>query len=178
LKMKVKPANFSGPPHFERMKGKCFSNILDEYKYEFCPFSNITQFEQSMRWNPYSGILGVWQEWEIENNTFVAMLMKNGDGCNDRNREVKIYFKCGRKTEILNVTEPSTCWYHMILQTPLVCPTDAMLVYPVMSKEHQLEWDDIETKLFHQEITNKGYKKKLNQLFEKAGFYLSEEKKK
>ena len=28
------------------------------YSYELCPFANVTQTEQSLRWNPYSGILG------------------------------------------------------------------------------------------------------------------------
>lgn len=28
------------------------------YKYEFCPFHNVTQHEQTFRWNAYSGILG------------------------------------------------------------------------------------------------------------------------
>lgn len=28
------------------------------YKYVFCPFHNVTQHEQSFRWNAYSGILG------------------------------------------------------------------------------------------------------------------------
>lgn len=28
------------------------------YKYELCPFHNVTQHEQTFRWNAYSGILG------------------------------------------------------------------------------------------------------------------------
>lgn len=32
--------------------------LLSRYKYEFCPFHNITQHEQTFRWNAYSGILG------------------------------------------------------------------------------------------------------------------------
>lgn len=28
------------------------------YKYEFCPFHNVTQKEQTVRWNAFAGILG------------------------------------------------------------------------------------------------------------------------
>ena len=106
---------------------------LHRYKYEFCPFHNITQHEQSFRWNAYSGILGwvqlaqpspictrvpsnhidhaafvllitevfpltftpgslnrIWQEWEIVNNTFMAMWMREGDVCGNRNRQTKV----------------------------------------------------------------------------------------
>ncbi|KAL5018299.1 hypothetical protein ScPMuIL_004021 [Solemya velum] len=76
LKMRVKPSNFSGPSHLQRLVGKCFSLVTDSYKYDFCPFSNVTQHEKSLRWNPYSGILGVWQEWEIVNNTFISMIFR------------------------------------------------------------------------------------------------------
>lgn len=32
--------------------------VTPRYKYEFCPFHNVTQHEQTFRWNAYSGILG------------------------------------------------------------------------------------------------------------------------
>lgn len=36
------------------------------YKYEFCPFHNVTQHEQTFRWNAYSGILGcAGAGWEL-----------------------------------------------------------------------------------------------------------------
>lgn len=34
--------------------------------------------------------LRVWQEWDIENNTFVAMVMREGDKCADKQRSVKV----------------------------------------------------------------------------------------
>lgn len=34
------------------------SSCTPRYKYEFCPFHNVTQHEQTFRWNAYSGILG------------------------------------------------------------------------------------------------------------------------
>lgn len=32
----------------------------------------------------------VWQEWEIENNTFTAMEMREGEKCGDIHRTVKV----------------------------------------------------------------------------------------
>ena len=32
----------------------------------------------------------VWQEWEIENNTFVAMVMREGDKCGSNQRTMKV----------------------------------------------------------------------------------------
>ncbi|XP_050392112.1 N-acetylglucosamine-1-phosphotransferase subunit gamma isoform X2 [Patella vulgata] len=177
LTMRVKPANFSGPPHLKRLVGKCFNKILESYKYKFCPFSNVTQHEQSLRWNPYSGVLGVWQEWEIRNNTFVAMVMGDGDSCGEKFRLTKVFFVCGNKSVILNVTEPHTCEYHLTFQTVLVCHKNAMLVYPMLSKPERDTWNQLETLLAYEEITQKGYQKKLRLLFEQAGLYLTKEKK-
>lgn len=36
----------------------------------------------------------VWQEWEIENNTFTAMRMVEGDDCGDKQRSVRVRIFC------------------------------------------------------------------------------------
>ncbi|XP_061197191.1 N-acetylglucosamine-1-phosphotransferase subunit gamma-like [Saccostrea echinata] len=178
LKMRIKPSNFTGPTHLKRLYGKCFSKEMNEYRYEFCPFFNVTQHEQSYRWNPFSGVLGVWQEWEIENNTFIAMNMREGEKCGDFHRTVKVIFSCGDKHDIVNVTEPSTCNYHMRFTSPYVCHRDSMLVYPTLSEKLQQAWDQLEGELYREEMTQKGYDKHLRKIFEKAGYYIPQEEKK
>lgn len=32
----------------------------------------------------------IWQEWEITNNTFTGMWMRDGDTCGSKNRETKV----------------------------------------------------------------------------------------
>ncbi|KAH9523661.1 hypothetical protein Btru_040621 [Bulinus truncatus] len=155
LKVRVQPANYSGPPHFRRLTGRCFISVIRNYKYKFCPFSNVTQHEQGLHWNPYRGVLGVWQEWEIVNNTFVAMMMNDGDPCGNIFRSVKVTFMCGNHSEIVNASEPQTCKYHIIFMTPLVCHPDSMLVYPTLSKDLQKEWDNLEVIMARQELTTK-----------------------
>ncbi|XP_038064599.1 N-acetylglucosamine-1-phosphotransferase subunit gamma-like [Patiria miniata] len=177
LKPKVKPANFSGPPHLKRLVGRCFSKTINSYKYELCPFQNVTQHEQSLRWNPYSGILGIWQEWEIEGNVFKSMLMKEGDACMSKNRKVTVSLRCGALNSIANVSEPSTCEYSMVFITPLVCHQHSLLVYPTLSESLRSRWDEIEGELFNEEITLQGYQKKLTQIFQDAGYVLNASKK-
>ncbi|KAK7112806.1 N-acetylglucosamine-1-phosphotransferase subunit gamma-like [Littorina saxatilis] len=173
LKMRVQPANVSGPPHLFHMQKKCFSKTFENYKYTFCPFSNITQHEQGYHWNPYNGILGVWQEWEIENNTFVSMEMQEGDDCGQIQRSLKVKLECGNTTDIISVSEPSTCHYVMVFHTPLVCHPQSLLVYPTLSTELRAKWDQLEGRRYRKELTEKGYKKRLQLIFEEAGLRLT-----
>ncbi|XP_071963826.1 N-acetylglucosamine-1-phosphotransferase subunit gamma-like isoform X2 [Antedon mediterranea] len=174
LKPRIKPANFTGPPHLRRLMGRCFSLVQSSYKYEFCPFQNVTQHEQSMRWNPYSGILGIWQEWEIHNNTFYALRMKEGDVCGDKGREVTVRLLCGTKNEVTAVSEPVTCKYQMEFKTPLVCHNHSLLVYPTLSVELRNKWNELEGQLLEEDITQQGYQKRLNEIFKAAGYIMDE----
>lgn len=177
LSAKVKPSNFSGPSHLKVLKGQCFSLKLNEYKYKFCPFDNVTQHEQTYRWNPYSGILGIWKEWYIVNNTFHSMLMANGDSCGSETREAEVVLSCGRVNNLTAVSEPKTCSYRLSFQTPLVCHEDSRLVYPRINKTLQKEWDNLEQELHDGEITTKGYDFFLKKIFWKAGLVSNPEEK-
>ncbi|XP_078414549.1 N-acetylglucosamine-1-phosphotransferase subunit gamma isoform X2 [Cetorhinus maximus] len=170
LQPKIRPAAVSGPAHLHRLAGKCFSMTESAYKYEFCPFHNITQHEQTFRWNAYSGILGIWQEWEIENNTFVGMWMKEGDSCGTRNRQTKVLLKCGPSHKLVQVSEPNTCIYYLSFETPLVCHPHSLLVYPNLKKELQNRWDQAKQSLYDGLITQQGYRKLLQVIFGDAGY--------
>ncbi|XP_074476383.1 N-acetylglucosamine-1-phosphotransferase subunit gamma [Sebastes fasciatus] len=174
LQPKVTPTPVSGPAHFHRLAGKCFTLIESTYKYEFCPFHNITQHEQSFRWNAYSGILGIWQEWEIANNTFTGMWMRDGDTCGTRNRETKIIFVCSANSKLAQVSEPSTCVYSLTFETPLVCHPHSLLVYPTLSETLQTEWDEAEQARYEDLITEQGYNNLLRDIFEDAGLLKSQ----
>ncbi|XP_014679479.1 PREDICTED: N-acetylglucosamine-1-phosphotransferase subunit gamma-like [Priapulus caudatus] len=173
LTLRIKPVSFSGPPQFRRLIGKCFNLTADSYRYDFCPFHNIAQHEQSLRWSPYSGVLGVWQQWQITNNTFEAMVMEEGDVCGNTSRSSVVFFTCGSKNMLYEVKEPHRCRYVARFQTPLVCHGDAMLVYPQLLPELQKQWDVVETRFMRQELTEQGYTKKLKQLFVAAGLQMS-----
>ncbi|XP_073411299.1 N-acetylglucosamine-1-phosphotransferase subunit gamma [Dendrobates tinctorius] len=170
LQPRTDPSPVSGPPHLFRLAGKCFSFVESTYKYEFCPFHNVTQHEQTFRWNAYSGILGIWQEWEIENNTFTGMWMRSGDSCGNMNRQTKVHLVCGRSNKLSAVSEPSTCVYSMTFETPLVCHPHSLLVYPSLGETMRSRWDEAEQSLYDQLITEQGYKKRLQDIFREAGY--------
>ncbi|XP_029641293.1 N-acetylglucosamine-1-phosphotransferase subunit gamma isoform X1 [Octopus sinensis] len=170
LVMQINPANFSGPPHFRSLIGKCFNKSDNMYQYKFCPFFNVTQHELSLRWNPYNGILGVWQDWEIANNTFTAMLLKEGDKCGSISRTSRVVFECAPEHQLKNVSEPRTCEYLFTFQTPFVCHPNAMLVYPTLEDHLRDAWDELEGQYVREEITKKGYNKELTKIFQRAGF--------
>nr|XP_020024913.1 N-acetylglucosamine-1-phosphotransferase subunit gamma isoform X2 [Castor canadensis] len=178
LQPKREPSPVSGPPHLFRLSGKCFSLVESMYKYEFCPFHNVTQHEQTFRWNAYSGILGIWHEWEITNNTFAGMWMSDGDSCRSRSRQSKpklrlpfqVELACGRRNRLAHVSEPSTCAYALTFETPLVCHPHSLLVYPTLPEALQQRWDQVEQDLADELITPQGYEKLLRALFEDAGY--------
>lgn len=175
LMARVKPSPVLGPPHLHVLAGKCFSLINNGYKYEFCPFHNVTQKEQTVRWNAFAGILGVWKEWVIANNTFEAMLFTNGDMCpGEKPRQTKVLLRCGEQNKVMSVVEPSICHYELRFETPLACPIDAFLVYPVLSPEGQKEWEQIEEALYREELTMQGYNKYRRVLFQKENLILQD----
>ncbi|KAL8603567.1 hypothetical protein ACOMHN_022519 [Nucella lapillus] len=176
LKMRVQPANVSGPPHLQHLRKRCFSKTFENYKYNLCPFSNVTQHEQGYHWNPYNGVLGVWQEWEIENNTFLSMEMTDGDNCGNIRRSIKVKFACGNSSEIVSVSEPETCHYMMVFSTTRVCHPHSMLVYPTLPPHLRASWNQLEGRRHRLELTEKGYKKRLQVILEEAGLRLSSEK--
>ncbi|XP_015687227.1 N-acetylglucosamine-1-phosphotransferase subunit gamma [Protobothrops mucrosquamatus] len=178
LQPKAGPSPISGPEHLFKLAGKCFGYVESTYKYEFCPFYNVTQHEQTFRWNAYNGILGIWHEWEIENNTFVGMWMREGDSCETKNRETKVLLVCGKNNRLAQVSEPSTCVYSLTFETPLVCHPHSLLVYPTLPEALQRKWDEVEQLLYDELITKQGYKKRLRVLFEEGSLLKSTRDKK
>jgi N-acetylglucosamine-1-phosphate transferase gamma subunit len=169
ITLSVKPGNLTGPPPFKSLAGKCFSLTVNNYKYEMCPFDNVTQKEQTSRWNAYSGALGVWKEWVIEVNSFVGWLMPNGDSCGSKTRQTKVLLVCGKENSVVNVSEPKTCEYVMEFRTPLACSRRNMAVYPWLSVELQEQWDNVERERFNRDITEQGYKRYLTTIWKSAG---------
>ncbi|XP_029857153.1 N-acetylglucosamine-1-phosphotransferase subunit gamma isoform X2 [Aquila chrysaetos chrysaetos] len=141
LQPKMSPSAVSGPAHLFRLAGKCFS------------------FVEST----------IWHEWEIDNNTFVGMWMREGDSCETKSRQTKVHLVCGKSNKLAYVSEPSTCVYSLTFETPLVCHPHSLLVYPTLTEALQRKWDEAEQLLYDELITDQGYKKILKEIFEEAG---------
>lgn len=168
LVAKVKPSNISGPVQLHRLLGVCYNVTLDRYRYSFCPFQNMTQYEISNRWNAYQGVIGIWDQWNIENNKFNSMQFRNGDPCGNTDRSAQVFLQCGTKNELVNVTEPKKCQYSAVFITKLVCHKDALLVYPRLSPDLQKKWDFLYTEFQNGYLSEKGYKARLQELFQEA----------
>ncbi|XP_076060630.1 N-acetylglucosamine-1-phosphotransferase subunit gamma-like isoform X2 [Oratosquilla oratoria] len=178
LHLRMVPRNFSGPTHLKELQGQCFRYTIESYEYWLCPFHNMTQQDIQTFYEPYKGVVGVWGEWIIENNNFVAMKMVEGSLCgNSTFRSAEVYFKCGPLARLLRVSEPKKCGYHAVLETPLVCGKNAMVVYPRLPANLQHEWDLRKTEKYNEEITEKGYQAALDQIFISAGYKMSQEEK-
>ncbi|KAM6196861.1 N-acetylglucosamine-1-phosphotransferase subunit gamma isoform 2-T2 [Sarcoramphus papa] len=149
LQPKTSPSAISGPAHLFRLAGKCFS------------------FVEST----------IWHEWEIDNNTFVGMWMREGDSCETKSRQTKVHLVCGKSNKLAYVSEPSTCVYSLTFETPLVCHPHSLLVYPTLTEALQRKWDEAEQLLYDELITDQGYKKILKEIFEEAGLLKATEEK-
>ena len=105
----VQPSQYVGPDHLEKLVGRCFELLQNNYKYRVCPFHNITQHEMSSSWNAYKGVLGVWKSWKMDrNHTLKVLVFRHGDRCGDSHRKVEVTLKCSDgETEIVQVT--GTC---------------------------------------------------------------------
>ncbi|KAL1475399.1 hypothetical protein MTO96_037315 [Rhipicephalus appendiculatus] len=126
------------------------------YRYTLCPFDNVTQAEESARWNAYSGVLGVWQGWLAANGSLSGMHYGDGDSCGTLNRSVEVRLTCGHpRTSLTNVSEPERCRYAMELSTPLVCHPDALLVWPTLSDKQRQRWSLADSRLYSEETTPK-----------------------
>ncbi|KAK8402867.1 hypothetical protein O3P69_000870 [Scylla paramamosain] len=179
LHLRMKPAKFSGPEHLQELSGKCFKYRDQKYEYVLCPFHNITQEDIQAYYEPYKGVLGVWSDWTIDNNKFVAMNMIEGSRCGEgTHRSTKVTLSCGAYSELIEVTEPEKCRYLAKFKTPLVCGINAMVVYPRLPESLQRQWDEVEQNWQDGYLTEKGFEKQLMTIFVEAGFYLSSDIKK
>lgn len=177
--LRMKPANFSGPEHLQDLSGKCFKYRDQKYEYVLCPFHNITQEDIQAYYEPYKGVLGVWTDWIIDNNKFMAMNMIEGSRCGEgTHRSTKVTLSCGAHSELTEVTEPEKCRYLAKFKTPLVCGKNAMVVYPRLPEALQRLWDEVEQDKQNGYLNEKGYQKQLEVIFIKAGLCLSPEIKK
>ncbi|CAI0384634.1 unnamed protein product [Linum tenue] len=100
---------------FYTLYGQCFETKQDKYVYKICPFKEAVQEEGQY----HKTQLGYWEKFE---ESYSAMLFSNGAGCwNGPRRSIKVKLRCGLKTELTDVDEPSRCEYLAVLSTPLGC---------------------------------------------------------
>ena len=79
IKAKSKASAFSGPSVLSYLVGKCFPYSTEKYEYRVCPFDNITQHEKVWHSSAYNGVIGIWKQWTLNNNSFDSLMFSDGD---------------------------------------------------------------------------------------------------
>lgn len=168
--VRTPPRPFKGPEHLRPLLGRCFSQSTAGYRYTLCPFDNVTQAEESARWNAYNGVLGVWQGWSAANGSLTAMHYTHGDSCGSLNRSVEVRLTCAPQPSLVSVSEPERCRYAMELAVPTVCHEDALLVWPALGQpQWQQRWHLAHSRHHSGETTAQGHDAELAQILWEAG---------
>lgn len=127
------PANVFFP-----LKGQCFNYKDREYTYHFCPFTSVSQQQDS---SPHNQIqLGRWAGWAgPSDNLYSAQKYEDGVSCwNGPSRSALIKIECGVEDKITSVSEPAKCEYVYTFITPAACPdTDPPEEQPVTETTEQ-----------------------------------------
>ena len=169
LTSSTKPPPFTGPAHLRHLaETSCYTLTHDEYRYQLCPFRNVTQHEVSSRWNAYSGVLGVWKDWSIVNGSFAALRYHKGERCGSLERSCEVQLRCGDRNNLTAVQEPQRCAYELVFESPLFCV--AMQTYAALKDGFRVRyvhaWQDLADGM----LTRKGVDRKLAELYRDAGF--------
>ena len=95
-------------------KDECVTQTIGQYKYSVCIAGEAKQ--DSVR-------LG---EWKLDvNYDYIAnstVVYSGGTRCwNGIERQLVAKFECGKKEEIVSLTEPSTCHYEATIKSPCFC---------------------------------------------------------
>lgn len=92
---------------------KCYEMSIDKYYYSICPFGVAKQD---------STTLGKFDSLERLNNQIIFKFTY-GDHCfaTKRPRDLSLSMRCGREPKLVEISEPETCSYAAVLESPLAC---------------------------------------------------------
>ncbi|KAL4342086.1 hypothetical protein GQ457_08G013590 [Hibiscus cannabinus] len=106
--------DFGKENEFYLFYDRCFEFEQDKYVYKVCPFKDAKQ-----KGGNSETLLGKWVEF---GNSYRLMRFTDGDVCwNGPDRHLKVKLRCGLKTELTGMDEPSRCEYAALMYTPILC---------------------------------------------------------
>lgn len=98
------------------LKNECIKNKIAEYDYEFCFYGKASQNGKGHHSN-----LGTFDRFFFEDGKMVINY-ENGARCwNGPIRRAVVELTCGPSHEIITVSEPEKCEYHIKGLSPVVC---------------------------------------------------------
>ncbi|KAJ3056300.1 hypothetical protein HK097_007400 [Rhizophlyctis rosea] len=118
--LRTKETRDYGPDgEFEALDGKCFKGDVTEYTYEMCFYGAANQVSKDTGLATH---LGNWESWSGVPNKYSEIKYTGGTHCwNGPARSLTVSLECGAEEEVLAVSEPNKCEYHMRLKTPAAC---------------------------------------------------------
>lgn len=132
--------DFGVDKEFYSLYDRCFETKQNKYTYKVCPFKQASQEEGHSITQ-----LGYWEKFE---NSYGMMLFSNGNNCwNGPDRSLKVKLRCGLKTELTDIDEPSRCEYEAQMSTPALC-----LEEKLKELEHELKLMNEEQPPSHDEL--------------------------
>ncbi|KAL9644849.1 hypothetical protein ABK040_005330 [Willaertia magna] len=100
-----------------KLSEQCFNIQQRQYTYEVCPFKDANQKE-----NYSSVLLGRFKE--MNDN---VMKFEDGQHCwKVGARKAIVRLLCGLENKLVKVDEPSTCEYHLDMETPCACTEELL----------------------------------------------------
>nr|CAG4717052.1 unnamed protein product [Naegleria fowleri] len=106
--------NYGKNKEFYKLSESCFEIQQKQYSYEVCPYNKANQKE-----NYSSTLLGNFKEFNSATN---IMTFEDGQHCwKVGARKAILKLKCGASNKLVKVDEPSTCEYHLEMETPYAC---------------------------------------------------------
>jgi protein kinase C substrate 80K-H len=94
--------------------GQCYTTFHDKYTYKICPFKEAKQDHTT---------LGRYTKWEYNSEGAMVFKYEGGQKCfGIRDREMTLTLRCSSgETTLSEVSEPETCVYKGVLDTPVAC---------------------------------------------------------
>ena len=107
---------------FLAMKDECFEVADGNYKYSLCMLDKVTQKEISGTSQVTLGRFKAPLEASTEQGDSVVMKHENGQHCHAFGaRKATVKVVCGAKNELKSASEPSTCSYELLFESPAAC---------------------------------------------------------
>eukprot|EP01038_Epipyxis_sp_PR26KG_P008063 gene8063-10923_t len=105
---------------FLSIKDNCYEVVDGKFSYSVCMLDKVTQKEQSGDYNQVT--LGNYDSIELKENGDYIMHFTNGQYCHAFGaRKADILLQCGAENKVKAASEPSTCFYSIIMESPVAC---------------------------------------------------------
>lgn len=110
------------------LKNQCFNVVDGKFTYNVCHLNDIQQYD-----GPIQGsgtLLGSFESIDDGEDGQVIVHYKNGQYCHAFGpRTADVVITCASATQIIDASEPSTCYYKFMMESPLGCTKKFAEIY-------------------------------------------------